>query len=248
MSITAAPEVQVRLLEVQALDTRLAQNAHRRRSLPERAELAAVQQQAAVLRDRLIAAETEVSDLERDQAKAEADVESVRQRARRDQERLDSGSASPKELEGLQHEIQSLARRQSDLEDVELEVMQRLEDARGAMAVLQGERAVLEERQGALEATIAAAEVELDAEGAGLADERARLQATVDEPLLALYERIRADHDGVGAAAVHRGQCMGCRIALDQMEISRIRDAAPETVLRCEQCRRILVRTAESGL
>ena len=66
--------------------------------------------------------------------------------------------------------------------------------------------------------------------------------------LVALYEKIRARENGVGAAALHQRRCPGCRLELTASDVSRLRDAAPDEVLRCEQCQRILVRTPESGL
>jgi uncharacterized protein len=248
VSVKASPEVQLRLLEVQTLDTRLAQLAHRRKSLPERAELATLEQEAMQLRDRIVAAETEVSDLHREQLKADADVEAVRLRAERDRERLNSGAGSPKDLENLQHELESLTRRQSELEDVELEIMQRLEDAKGALGALEADRAANDARQGAVSAAIAQSESEIDAESADLTGQRSALADGVDEALRTLYEKIRADQSGVGAAALHRGQCGGCRMSINQTELARIQAAAPEEVIRCDECRRILVRTAESGI
>jgi uncharacterized protein len=248
VSVKASPEVQLRLLEVQALDTRLAQLAHRRRTLAERTELAGLEQEAMQLRDRITAAETEVSDLHREQLKADADVESVRVRADRDRERLNSGVGSPKDLENLQHELESLSRRQSELEDVELEIMQRLEDARGALSALEADRSENDTRQGAVSAAIAQVETELDTESAELTGQRAVLAEGIDEGLRTLYEKIRADQSGVGAAALHRGQCGGCRMTINPTELARIQAAAPDELIRCDECRRILVRTAESGI
>jgi predicted nucleic acid-binding Zn-ribbon protein len=70
----------------------------------------------------------------------------------------------------------------------------------------------------------------------------------IPDDLLALYERIRADQAGVGAAHLQRGRCGGCRLELPPSEIEQLRKAPANEVIRCEECRRILVRTAESGL
>ena len=248
MSVKAAPHLQVRLLDLQALDTRLVQNAHKRKSLPQRAEIAALQKDADFLRDRIIAAETEISDINREQVKAGNDVDAVRQRLTRDQERLNSGTGSPKDLENLQHEVTSLARRQAELEDVELEIMERLESAQAALAELKGKRAELDAVMSQLQSQIDAEEELLSADDSSINAERPVLVAEMPAELLVLYDKIRADQGGVGAAALHRGQCMGCRITLNQTDIIRIREAAEDAVLRCEECRRILVRTPESGL
>ena len=130
-ALKAAASDQLRLLDVQALDTRLDQLAHRRAD-PARARRAGRARDRAGRRcaTSIVGAETEESDLARELTKAEGDVDQVRARAERDQKRLDSGQvSSPKELESLQHEIATLARRQADLEDVVLEIMERLESS-----------------------------------------------------------------------------------------------------------------------
>jgi predicted nucleic acid-binding Zn-ribbon protein len=80
------------------------------------------------------------------------------------------------------------------------------------------------------------------------ADRRGAVAADVPPDLLDLYQRLRAQHDGVGAAALRRGRCEGCHLSLNTVELNAIRAAGPDEILRCEECRRILVRTAESGL
>ena len=127
-SVKASPEAQLRLLELADLDAELARLEHRRRNLPEHAELSELEQRDRALRDEVATLEAREGDLRREQAKADADVEQVRSRIGRDRARLDVGQvSSPRELENLQSEIESLLRRQSDLEDVELDVMERLE-------------------------------------------------------------------------------------------------------------------------
>jgi uncharacterized protein len=243
------PFVQLRLLDLQAVDTRLDQVAHRRAGLPEAVTAAELGTELARLSDAIVAAKTLVSDLEREQSKADADVDLVRQRAAKDRQMLDSGSiTNAKQLESLQQELQSLARRQNDLEDVELEVMERLEEATSAQAALLAERDALAERLQQAEAARDAAFAEMDAESQGLVAERGQLAEGIDAGLMTLYDKLRADNGGVGAAPLYRGRCEGCRIELTPVDIARIRSAPAQEVLRCEECRRILVRTAESGL
>ncbi len=245
----AEPAVQLRLLDLQALDARLDLIEHRRRTLPQLAVIAELEGRLAALRDRLVAAETEVDDLERGTAKAESDVEQVRGRAAKDQELLDSGRvSSARDLENLQHEIASLARRQGDLEETELEIMERLEDARRSLGVLTAERDGLGRQLETVTGERDTAWSESDRDRDWIAGERTRTAADIPADLTVLYEKLRVDHNGVGAAALHQRRCEGCRMELTPTDIGRIRAAEPDTVLRCEECRRILVRTPESGL
>ncbi|MYW07345.1 hypothetical protein GT034_29405 [Streptomyces sp. SID2563] len=247
--LNAAPADQIRLLDVQALDQRLSQLAHRRTSLPEHAEIESLTADLAQLRDLLVASTTEESDTAREQTKAEQDVDQVRQRAARDQQRLDSGAVtSPKDLESLQREITSLAKRQGDLEDVVLEVMERRESAQERVTELTDRVAAVQAKVDDATARRDAATQELDAEAATVTKEREVVAGSVPADLLKLYDKLRAQQGGVGAARLYQRRCEGCRLELNITEINDVKAASPDTVLRCENCRRILVRTADSGL
>ncbi|MQY08220.1 zinc ribbon domain-containing protein [Actinomadura macrotermitis] len=245
----AAPQAQQRLIDLQELDSSLDRLAHRRRTLPELAEIDRLQGRAGELRDAIVAAETELGDLDREQRKAEQDVEQVRARADRDQKRLDSGMVtSAKDLSGLQAEIASLQRRQGDLEEVVLEIMERREEAEAKVAGLRAERESAERELAGLTGRRDEAQHKIDDEAAATSTARTAVAKDVPDDLIALYEKLRGQFGGVGAAVLYRGSCQGCRLALNTVDLNRIRAAADDDVLRCEECRRILVRTAESGL
>ncbi|MFD7493537.1 zinc ribbon domain-containing protein [Streptomyces sp. NPDC051658] len=247
--MNAAPADQIRLLDVQALDVRLSQLAHRRKSLPEHAEIESLTSDLAQLRDLLVASQTEESDTAREQTKAEQDVDQVRQRAARDQQRLDSGAVtSPKDLESLQREIASLAKRQGDLEDVVLEVMERRESAQERVTELSDRVSAVQAKTDDATARRDAATKELDEEAATVTKERELVAGSVPADLLKLYDKLRVQQGGVGAARLYQRRCEGCRLELNITEVNDVKAASPDTVLRCENCRRILVRTAESGL
>ncbi|MEV6166094.1 C4-type zinc ribbon domain-containing protein [Streptomyces sp. NPDC052052] len=247
--MNAAPADQIRLLDVQALDVRLSQLAHRRKSLPEHAEIESLTSDLAQLRDLLVAAQTEESDTTREQTKAEQDVDQVRQRATRDQQRLDSGAVtSPKDLESLQREIASLAKRQGDLEDVVLEVMERRESAQERVTELSDRVAAVQSKVDDATARRDAATRELDDEVQTVTKERGLVAGSVPADLLKLYDKLREQQGGIGAARLYQRRCEGCRLELNITEVNDVKAASPDTVLRCENCRRILVRTAESGL
>jgi len=236
------------LLELADLDAELSRLEHRRRSLPELEEYRRIEARDAELTDELTALEAAESDLNREQAKAEADVDQVRSRVDRDQTRLDAGQvSSPRELENLQSEIVSLARRQSDLEEIVLDVMERQEAAEGRRASLTREQSELAQQRDEVAARRDAALGEIGEQMEKAVSLRAGISAGVPDELLALYEKLRSQH-GVGAAALRGGRCEGCHLSLNTVDLARIRAAEPDEVLRCEECRRILVRTPESGL
>jgi len=195
-----------------------------------------------------VRARTAEADVQREVAKADSDVQLVRDRSARNQSRLMAGQGTAKDMQALQHEVDSLTRRQAELEDIELEVMERAEGLAAAVAELEGQRAELVARIDELTAARDRVLTELETEAATVARPRADIVAGVGDELVALYEKIRASSGGIGAAALRQRRCEGCRLELNQVDINRIRDAADDEVLRCEECRRILVRTAESGL
>ena len=245
----ASPEEQLRLLELADLDAELGRIDHRRQGLPEHEELRTLEERDAQLRDSLTALEAEDGDLKRAQAKAESDVDQVRSRVDRDRQRLDAGQvSSPRELENLQSEIVSLTRRQSDLEEIVLEVMERRETAEQNHGAATAERTQLAAGLADASQRRNAALGELAEQAAKAGSKRSEAAAQEPAELLALYDRLRAQHDGVGAAALRRGRCEGCHLSLNTVDLNAIRAAPPDEVLRCEECRRILVRTDESGL
>jgi uncharacterized protein len=246
--VKADPTDQQRLLDLAAEDVALTQLTHRRRTLPEAAAVKAAEEAERQLAADLVRAETEARDLEREVARFEGDVDVVRQRARRDQQRLEAGGLPAREVTALQHELESLARRQGDLEDQELELMERQEAADSALkAAQEGQQKAAAERERAVQLR--------DDALADIADATTRHEATrrevagaVPPPLLSLYDRIRTQTGTTGAALLKARQCQGCRIELNGRELAAVRNADPDEVVRCENCGRILVRTAESGL
>jgi len=173
----------------------------------------------------------------------------VRQRAARDQQRLDSGAVtSPKDLENLQREIASLAKRQGDLEDVVLEVMERIESVQERVRELTERVSSVQSKIDDATARRSAAFEEIDGEVATVTKEREVIAGTIPADLLGLYDKLRDQQGGIGAAKLYQRTCQGCRQELSITDFNDVRAAAPDTVVRCENCRRILVRTAESGL
>ena len=242
----AAPEAQRRLLDLQAVDIALAQLAHRRKSLPELAEIATISRELSALEDERVRAQVAVDDLDRDIARFEKDIEQVRTRKSRDEARLNAGGAL-REIEGLQHELATLNRRQSELEDAELELMEQREGAEQALNDVKKKLAEAGARRAAAEARRDETTAEITKEQEFKTQSRGPLAADLPADLVTLYDKIRAD-SGLGAALVRSGRCGGCRIELYGADLARVKNAPADEVVRCEECRRIMVRTAESGL
>jgi predicted nucleic acid-binding Zn-ribbon protein len=249
VTIKASKDVQLLLLQVQALDSAMLQLAHRRRTLPELGELKRLAVEAEELDDALIAAETAVSDLEADQARAEADLEPVRERLARNQRRIADGTVpDPKALGSMIEEVEHLKKRIADLEDAELEVMEALEEASGTRDRRRAEVAALTQRKAELTARRDAQLALIDADLAERRQAREVLTPQLPTELLALYTRIAASHDGVGAAELVQRRCTGCRLEVNAADLRTFAAAAEDEVVRCEECGRILVRTDQSGI
>ena len=245
----ADPFAQLKLLEIQELDARADQLRHQLSHLPEHTEISELKERRADLDDRARDAAILVEDLTAEQAKVDADVEQVKARRTRDRDRMDQGLISnPKDLQRMQHELESLERRITSLEDQELEVMERLEEAQRSLDTLTTQVAEADDRLARLTTARDERSAAIDAQLAEVEDARRPAVEEMPVELLALYDRLREQKGGVGAAELRARQCGGCRLSLDPAELAVIRAAPSDQVIRCEQCQRILVRTDESGL
>lgn len=190
----------------------------------------------------------EVDDLTVEQRRADADVEQVKARRQRDQGMIDAGEVKdPKALERMLGELESLHRRISSLEDTELEVMERLEVAQAAYDERSAELATLVGQDTELRAGLTQKAGDLQVQVEEAVAERATTVSGLPQDLVTLYEKLRAQKGGVGAAALRRRQCEGCRLTLNASDLGIIAKLPTDEVVRCEECNRILIRTGESG-
>ncbi len=245
----ADPFAQLKLLDVQELDSRQDQLRHRLATLPQIAELEALTRRRREIEDRARDARILVDDLTREQKRADADVEQVKARRKRDQDRMNQGLISnPKDLERMQGELVSLERRISELEDTELEVMEKLEEAQSELDALTAQVGELDEKLAAATAARDEAAAEIEKQLTDAVGERKQTASDMPEDLMSLYMRLRDQKGGVGAAALRARSCGGCSLQLNSSELADIAKTPSDEVLRCEECNRILVRTSESGI
>jgi predicted nucleic acid-binding Zn-ribbon protein len=236
-------------LDVQELDSRQDQLRHRLATLPQLAELKDLTRQRAEVDDRARDVRIAVDDLTRAQKRADADVEQVKARRKRDQDRMEQGLiTNPKDLERMQGELVSLERRINELEDAELEVMEQLEDAQRELDGLTAQISELDEKIATATGARDEAAAEIEEKLAESSGERKQKAEGMPEDLMTLYTRLREQKGGVGAAALRARSCGGCSLQLNSSELADIAKTPSDEVLRCEECNRILVRTSESGI
>ena len=243
----AEPAVQRRLLDLAEVDAELNRLAHRRRTLPEHAELAEAEAALRAGRDKLVEVETVAGDLDRDIRRLERDVEGVRARTERDNKLLAGAGIGAKQAGELQHELETLARRQGVLEDEQLEIMEQREAIGVDVEHSRGEVAAAEKRLAEVSERRDTALKDIDAAEDGRRRDREGLVAEVPGELLAAYER-RREQRGTGAARLVSRRCQACRLELDRSAIGELRAAPADEIVHCAECGVILVRSSESGL
>lgn len=246
MALKASPDDQAMLLDLQSLDTKLAQLDHRARSLPELATLADLGSQSDVLRTSLAEQTGAAEDIQLELKRVEGDVAVVETRIARDSERL-QGSSSVKDVAALEQELGSLRKRLGDLEEIELTVMEKLEEQQTTVsttsAALDDLASKVAEAEAARDASLATIAAERSTAAAG----RRTIESKVPADLLALYEKQRSRY-GTGASLLRGGVSLASGVKLLEDELQAIRAAAPDDVLICPSSDAILVRTDESGL
>ncbi|SDL54084.1 zinc ribbon domain-containing protein [Tessaracoccus oleiagri] len=244
----AEPSAQLQLLRLADLDSEMARVTHAARSLPQHRTIQELMEQRQQIGDALTAASTNADDLEVAARRAEADLVPVRARLERNQERIDGGTISDqKVLRGLIEETEHLKGRISTLEDAQLDAMGRAEEAVAARDELARRKEQIEQRLREEVAARDEAVARLKEEAQSLTASRQPVAGTIPEPLLKLYEKLRAA-TGLGAARLVQGRCGGCQLTLTVADLDKFRKAPADEVLRCVECDRILVRTDQSGL
>ena len=238
----ASPEHQNLLIELQLIDTAISHLKIKLANLPEREQITAIHTRLENTAVELAVVETELADVAIDLRRVEVDVEQVADRIKKDESRLSSGAGSPKELEQLQHELGTLAKRQSELEDGELEVMLKHDAVKARVDELQNDQVGLKQLELELNIRLENATTAIQSEISVQQAERGQIAPKIEANLVELYEKVRTSNDGVGAALLVGNKCEGCHLSINAIEIERIKSLPADEIIRCEECRRILVR------
>ena len=238
----ASTEQQSLILELQLLDNEIMQANTKLKSLPEIEQLLHIEKRVTAANDELSVVKSESDQIALELRRGEVDVETVTDRIKKDEARLSSGNATPKELEQLQHEVESLKKRQEALEEIELEIMIRNDAVIARKNTLTTDLTSLQTLKDEISGRLQSATDEINKVIAEKNTARTLVANKIEKPLLDLYEKIRGNGGGVGAAALVGNKCNGCNLAINAVEMERIKSLAKDELLRCEECRRILVR------
>ncbi len=239
----ASPRQQQLLLDLQSLDNSIARLKKRRTQLPQRAELASMQGERAAAKDAFMAVQRDLDTQNAEIERLESDIEVVRQRIKRDNE-LSAVSSSPKEAQALQSELETLGRRQSELEDRELELMEANEQTQAVYDAVSGALAGVDGRRQAILDAIADAEAGIDRELSETVRDRAGLAAELQRDLLEHYEALRA-RIGIGAARLRGRISEASNMELAPAELADILAQPADELIYCPQSGAILVRVDE---
>lgn len=229
------------LLELSQLDAELSRITHRAGHLAEQQAYERVRDELTAAADRVGAVRIALEDIDGQVSRFESEIESVRQREDRDRSLLESGAADAKQLSDLQHELETLTRRQASLEDSLLDVLERREELQSQLDDAQGKVEALEAELAGARKALDDALTEIDEARQAHSARRETLSAALDPALSALYERQRAG-GGPGAGPLLGRRCGACRLEIDRGEMSRISAAAEDDVVRCPECGAILLR------
>ena len=238
----ASSEQQSLILELQLLDNEIMQANTKLKSLPEIEQLLHIDKRIITATEELATVKTDADQIALELRRGEVDVETVTDRIKKDEARLASGNATPKELEQLQHEVGTLKKRQETLEEVELEIMVRSEAITARTNTLTTDLASLETLKAEINQRLTTASGEINTVITNKKSDRDKVVVKIEKPLIDLYEKIRTASGGVAAAALVGNKCNGCNLAINAVEMERIKSLAKDELLRCEECRRILVR------
>lgn len=230
------------LLEVQEFDTSADRLRYRRANLPERAGLAANATRVADVQATLAETSARRAEVLGRQAKIESAIGSAGARIKEIEGRLYSGQVSAtKDILAMTAEVDSLKNRRSALEDDLLATMEEEEPLAAEVAELERVLADLAVEAAGLRTSLAEGEAAVDAELSVVVGDRLEKAAQLPGDLLSTYEALRARLGGEGAARLSGRSCSGCHLTLPAQDVERIKRAAPDDLVLCDQCGRILV-------
>lgn len=230
---------QKRLLELVELDLNLVKNASDRAKLIAATDIQIASETALSLSDQLIDARNRVGDLELELKRSENDLELVETRIAKDNQRLSTTSSS-KDAQGIEHELTTLAKRKSELEDAELGIMEELDKVRAELNAAESAKKVAENELSSLRASLSSETAELDSKRAELTAKRVALVGLIEGGLAVAYQR-KADR-AVAVGKLTGRECGACRLSITATNLEEIVALPPDEISECPNCQAYLVR------
>ena len=237
----AANESQKLLIELSSIDQKITRLSNQKQNHPQLRKIAELTARLPSIEASIVENDSRINETKKELARAEVDVENVAKRVEKDNERLNSGETSAKDLTQIQHEIGTLKSKQKDLEEVEISILEILEDLDHKKSGLQEILIQVNDEINQLNILIKGDFSKANSDIAVFTTNRNKVVAKIDKSLVELYDKIRLEH-GIGAGMFSHGTCSSCQIQISPAEISKINALDPEEVIRCENCRCILVR------
>ena len=231
---------QKRLLELVDLDLSLVRNAGDKAKLLSATAISEANENALALSDHLIDARNRVGDLELELKRSENDLELVENRIAKDNQRL-SSTSSAKDAQGIEHELTTLAKRKSELEDTELGIMEVLETVRAELSAAEKAKASAENELTQLRSALATDTAELDSARAELSSKRSALVSLIEPELAVAYQR-KADRNVAAGRLVGR-ECGACRLSITATNLEEILALPADEIAECPNCQAYLVRS-----
>lgn len=239
--VTADVAQQKKLLQLQDVDTKLRQLLHKKANLPVIAEIAQAKTELQTTQSELATKQAELLTLQKSVKNLEVEVEQVNTKLEKDQKLLDAGG-SAKSAQAIVHDIATLKERRSNLEDEELELLEQLEEKQAEIIPLEAKVVTQQVTLAGLEEQKNQAEAEIKVTQDALNAERGGIENQIEPNLIALYSKIQNQAGGLAVVSLQGRSCGGCRLELNPIEVTRIKNAAENQVVRCEECGRILIR------
>ena len=237
----AANESQKLLIELSSIDQKITRLSNQKQNHPQLRKIAELTARLPSIEASIVENDSRINETKKELARAEVDVENIAKRVEKDNERLNSGETSAKDLTQIQHEIGTLKSKQKDLEEVEISILEILEDLDHKKSGLQEILIQVNDEINQLNILIKDDFSKANSDIAVFTTNRNKVVAKIDKSLVELYDKIRLEH-GIGAGMFSHGMCNSCQIQISPAEIVKINALDPEEVIRCENCRCILVR------
>jgi predicted nucleic acid-binding Zn-ribbon protein len=235
----ATSEHQSTLLELSRIDLQLRRNQKSIDEITRGDEVLAQRQLLLANSERLLVARNELDALELELVRAETDLNLVETRIAKDEQLLQQ-SSNQKDVQGIQSQLQALAKRRGELEDAELVLLERKDEISARLQSINTERAEIQKDLESLETQQTAGLAKLTSGQQLLREDRARNLSQLSSELAEHYEKLFAR--GVGVGRLDGLVCDACGMTLGGDSLESVRNTPADELAHCGECGAILVR------